>query len=45
MYTIFKEYRITEGKILETRENTSKIILHNNPDDFLYEAVFRKQIC
>ena len=45
MHTIFREHKTTDSNILEIWENTTEIILHNNPDDFVYEADLRKQVC
>lgn len=35
----------TDRKIVKSQLNTTKIILHNNLDNFLHEAVCREQVC
>lgn len=35
----------TDRKIVKLRVNTTKIILHSNPDNCLHEAVCREQVC
>lgn len=43
MYTIFREHKTTDSEILEIGKNTSKIILYNKPDDYLYEKQFSEK--
>lgn len=45
MYEFFREYKITSSKILQIWNNTTKIILHDNFNNCIYEAAFNKQAC